>query len=387
MKLEEARRPRYPLPQDPEPVLLGRILAFGRLLRRSGLRVTPSRVVDAVRSLDHVRMDRREEFHLALRMNLASSPEEERTFDHLFRRYWAEGGEPPVPRRRLAAESESAGSGAGSHALGTATRYSRLEALGSEAGAFSPPQEWIALERAIRRLVPRIATRPSRRRRPARRGRAIDLRRSFRRSLARGAELVSLARTARKVRRLRLLVLCDVSGSMDCHADFVLGSLLALQRAVPGSRTFVFSTKVTEVTDVLRRRSIPQALAELRGRVRHWSGGTHLAAALAFVNRCVTREAASRSTVCVIVSDGYDQGDRAPIGREMATLRRRARRLLWVNPLAATEGYEPIAGGMRAALPHVDDFLAVADVKSLAESCRTLKRTRREGRRTAEESA
>jgi uncharacterized protein with von Willebrand factor type A (vWA) domain len=387
MKLSEAMRPRCAPGQDPGPVLLGRILGFCRLLRYSGFGVTPSRVVDAVRSLDHVRLDRREEFQLALRANLASTPEEERSFDDLFRAYWERGGEPPRPSLGSGAHDEAAYPDRGSRAAGSGTRYSRLEALHSEGDAFSPPMEWIGLERAIRRLAPRIATRPSRRRRPARRGREIDLRRSFRRSVANGAELVSLARAARRVRKLRLLVLCDVSGSMDCHGDFLLGSLLALQRAVLGSRTFVFSTRVTEVTDVLKRRSIPQALAELRSRARHWSGGTDLAAALAFVNRRVTREAWSRRTVCVIVSDGYDQGERAPIGREMATLRRRTRRLLWVNPLAATEGYEPIAAGMSAALPYVDDFLAVADLRSLVESCRSLKRTRSKGRRPAEESA
>jgi uncharacterized protein with von Willebrand factor type A (vWA) domain len=188
-------------------------------------------------------------------------------------------------------------------------------------------------------------------------------------------ELVALARTSRKVRKLRLLVLCDVSGSMDCHGELILGSLLALQRAVPGSRTFVFSTRVTEVTDVLKRRSIPEALAEMRARARHWSGGTDLGAALTFVNRYATAGAWSRRTVCMILSDGYDQGDPAPIGREMATLRRRTRRLLWVNPLVGTEGYEPIASGMRAALPHVDDFLAAGDVESLSELFRKLRYT------------
>lgn len=374
MKLPEPRRARYPSGRDLGPVLLRRILGFCRLLRRSGLGVTPSRVVDAVRSLDHVRLDRREEFRLALRANLASSPEEERTFDRLFHRYWEGGGEPPRQCRRSISQSESANPGRRSRAVGTGRRYSRLEVLHAEREAFSPPVEWIGLERTVRRLAPRIATRPSRRRRPARRGREIDLRRSFRRSVASGMEFVSLARTSRKVRKLRLLVLCDVSGSMDCHGEFIVGSLLALQRAVPGSRTFVFSTRVTEVTDVLRRRSIPEALAEMRNRARHWSGGTDLGAALAFVNRRVTPEAWSRRTVCVILSDGYDQGDPAPIGREMATLRRRTRRLLWVNPLAGTEGYEPIASGMRAALPYVDDFLAAADVESLAELCRTLRR-------------
>jgi uncharacterized protein with von Willebrand factor type A (vWA) domain len=212
----------------------------------------------------------------------------------------------------------------------------------------------------------------------------IDFRRSFRRSAPSGMDLFSLARTSRRLRKLRLLVLCDVSGSMDCYGEFLTGSLLALERAVSGSRAFVFSTRMTEITELLKKRSIPEALAEMRRRARRWSGGTDLGAALAFVNRRVSVEPSARRTVCVILSDGYDQVDPGPIAREMAALSRRTRRVVWVNPLAGTEGYEPLARGMRAALPHVDDFLAAADVASLSGLCRRLGRERSQGRRTSE---
>jgi uncharacterized protein with von Willebrand factor type A (vWA) domain len=171
---------------------------------------------------------------------------------------------------------------------------------------------------------------------------------------------------------------------MDGYGEFLTGSLLALERAVPGSRAFVFSTRVTEITEVLKKRSIPEALAEMRRRSRRWPRGTDFAAALAFVNRRVSVEPSARRTVCVILSDGYDQGDPGPIAREMAILGRRTRRVVLVNPLAATEGYEPLARGMRAALPHVDDLLAAADVASLSELCRRLGRTPPPGRRTSE---
>jgi uncharacterized protein with von Willebrand factor type A (vWA) domain len=195
---------------------------------------------------------------------------------------------------------------------------------------------------------------------------------------------LSLARSSRRLRKLRILILCDVSGSMDCYGEFLAGSLLALERAVPGSRAFLFSTRVTGITEVLRKRSIPEALAEMRRRARRSSGRTDLGAALVLVNRRVSVDPAARRTVCVILSDGYDQGDPRPIAREMAILARRTRRIVWVNPLAGTEGYEPLAGGMRAALPHVDGFLAAADVASLSELCRRLGRARPQRRRTSE---
>jgi uncharacterized protein with von Willebrand factor type A (vWA) domain len=375
-------------PKGPEVggALLGRIVGFCRAVRRAGLGVTSGRVVDALRSLEHVRLERREDFRLALRVNLASSREEEQVFDRSFDLYWRAGGREDSARARRPAADQSRSAEIAQKApeLGDRRSYSRSDVLRGPQQSLTASAEWIALERAVRRLARKLATRPSRRRRPARRGRTIDFRRSFRRSAPSGMELFSLARTSRRLRKLRLLVLCDVSGSMDCYGEFLTGSLLALERAVPGSRAFVFSTRMTEITELLKKRSIAEALAEMRRRARRWSGGTDLGAALAFVNRRVSVEPSARRTVCVILSDGYDQGDPGPIAREMAMLSRMTRRVVWVNPLAGTEGYAPLARGMRAALPHVDDFLAAADVTSLAELCRRLGRARPQGRRTSE---
>jgi len=380
---KEATAPKGPELGGP---LLGRMLGFCRALRLAGLGVTPGRVVDALRSLEHVPLDRRDDFRLALRVNLASSREEERMFDRSFDLYWRAGGREDSARARRpsAYQNEPAEVAHKGPEVGDRRSYSRSDVLRGPQQSLTAPAEWIALERAVRRLARKLATRPSRRRRPARRGRTIDFRRSFRRSAPSGMDLFALARASRRVRKLRLLVLCDVSGSMDCYGEFLTGSLLALERAVPGSRAFVFSTRVTEITEVLKKRSIPEALAEMRRRARRWSGGTDLGAALAFVNRRVFIESSARRTVCVILSDGYDQGDPGPIAREMAILGRRTRRVVWVNPLAGTEGYEPLARGMRAALPHVDDFLAAADVASLSGLCRRLGRERSQGRRTSE---
>jgi uncharacterized protein with von Willebrand factor type A (vWA) domain len=134
----------------------------------------------------------------------------------------------------------------------------------------------------------------------------------------------------------------------------------------------VFSTRATEITQLLRHQSVAQTLASIGQGARHWSGGTDIGGALAQVNRVVLREGSASSTVAIIVSDGYDQGDPTVVRREMEALRRRTRVVVWINPLLGTEGYAPIAQGMRAALPHVDRFLPAHDVASLRALCRTL---------------
>jgi uncharacterized protein with von Willebrand factor type A (vWA) domain len=148
--------------------------------------------------------------------------------------------------------------------------------------------------------------------------------------------------------------------------------MFGLQQRLKSSRTVVFSTRATEISRVLRRRSVRETLAEVSRLARHWSGGTRIGDALAAVNRRILREGSASSTVAVVLSDGYDQGDPRVIAREMEALRRRVRTVVWINPLLGSEGYAPLAKGMRAALPHVDRFLPAHDARSLRSLCREL---------------
>jgi uncharacterized protein len=150
--------------------------------------------------------------------------------------------------------------------------------------------------------------------------------------------------------------------------------MFGVQKGLKNSRTIVFSTRSTEITRMLRHQSVSHTLAGIGQTARHWSGGTDIGAALAQVNREVLRDGSASSTVAVVISDGYDQGDPAVVRREMQALRRRARVVVWINPLLGTEGYAPIAQGMRAALPYIDHFLPAHDLVSLRGLCRTLVR-------------
>jgi len=227
------------------------------------------------------------------------------------------------------------------------------------------------MERLLARLALRLATRPSRRRVPTRGPGEPDLRRSFRRAVGTGGELLSLARRRRPVELPRLVVLCDTSGSMDPHVRFLLAFLLALRRVARGSEVFAFNTALVRLTPRLRGAFRPGgaeaglALERLAGGVPDWSGGTRIALCLAeFVDRHLDALVTPK-TVVLVVSDGLDRGELDALPDAMAAIRRRARRVLWLNPLAGDPRYEPTARAMAAALPYVDRLLPAHNLESL----------------------
>lgn len=213
-------------------------------------------------------------------------------------------------------------------------------------------------------IAKRLARRVSRRRKPTRRRGAVDLRRSFRANLMRG-EIVELRRRARRRRKLKLILLCDVSGSMDLYSRFLLQFLYALQNVFGRVETFTFATRLTRVTELLRGPSYRKALARLR-EVSDWSGGTRIGDALAEFNRSWPT-LVDRRTIVLVLSDGWDTGDPELLAQELLGIKRRAGRVLWLNPLLGDPTYEPLTRGMAAALPLVDHFAAAHNLASLRE--------------------
>jgi uncharacterized protein len=363
-----------PAAEPAASLLVGRVMEFCRLLKRAGFNVTPGRIVDSFRSLAHAELSRREDFRLALRVNLASSREEEEAFNRLFAEFWR--GETRENENPRDLENKSIGQQANhensERPAGDPKQYGREEVLRTKDLNAEWPGESAALNGVVRDLARRLATRPSRRFVVGRRGRGIDLRRSWRRNINHGVDILELSRRRRKIRKTRVALLCDVSGSMDTYNPFLLHLMFGVQKACRNSRTAVFSTRTTEITNALRRRSVSEALDEVARLAQDWSGGTDVGAALAHLNRVVLGQGAPRSTVGVIISDGYDQGDPETVRKEMRMLRRRTRSVLWINPLIGTKGYAPVARGMAAALPYVDYFLPANDIPTLRSLCRTL---------------
>jgi hypothetical protein len=369
------------------------LVQFASLLKAAELDVTTTQLLGAAASADAIDVSRREDFRQALAANLVTRVEDRQVFDALFDRFWRlPRGEATPPRPDPSRLS------AGQSRMGAAeivnVAYAR-QAAASEAGD-TPPQSYSAEDalvqkdfatfrddevrearRYIRRLAPKLATAKTRRRRAARSGQEIDLRRSLRAAARRGGEVAELLRRRRKVRRINVVLLCDVSGSMDVYSRFLTQFLYGLQNELRGVSTFVFSTRLFDVTPLLRARTFDEALARVGKRVDAWSGGTRIGACLADFNRRYAKERLGARTVVVIISDGWDRGEVAELAREMRALKRRSYRVVWLNPLLGATDYRPVAQGMAAALPWVDEFLAVHNLASLTRVGRTLMRLAR----------
>ena len=354
----------------PATTLVERTLGFFTQLREAGLAVPPARSVDALRAVAAVDCLREDDYRLALRVNLVSSPDQERLFEQVFDEHFH--GAPDTRRRARGLRGETMQGNLGHHEKPldqqvtaepeqfTAQDIGRDLDLTDRWDPDAPP-----LDAIIRELARRLATRPSRRTQTDRRGARVDLRRSIRRSTRHGLELVDLMRSARRTRRTRLVMLCDVSGSMDSFNPFLLRLMLGLQQRMKNSRTLVFSTHVTDITPALRTRSVAETLREVSSVVSHWSGGTDIGGALALLNRGIVREGSASSTVVIVISDGYDNGSAALIEREMVQLRRHVRQIVWINPMYGATTFQVRAAGMRAAMPYIDHFLPAFDAKSL----------------------
>ena len=238
------------------------------------------------------------------------------------------------------------------------------EALGEKDFAEFSPDELDAVTRVAARLARRLAARPSRRWRASSRGARIDARRTLRRALRTGGEAVELARREPRPKRVKLVLLCDVSGSMDLYARFLLQFLYALQNCFARVETFAFATRLSRITEQLRGSSYRTALDRLSRDVRDWSGGTRIGASLADFHGRWPR-LLDRRTIVVVLSDGWDTGEPEQLAGALQAFGRRAGKVVWLNPLLGSPSYQPLTRGMQAALPHVDVFAPAHNLSSL----------------------
>ena len=353
-------------------------MTFGRVLREAGLEVGPGRIADALSALDEVDIGRQDDVYWSLRTTLVTRFEEIEPFDRAFNAWFLGVPVQPPARVWVAKLGRTRRGGradpmrAGSHEIEPdplRVGWSATEVLRHRDFAAMTPEEFAH----ARALMTQIATvRPRRRSRRLRshpRGRALDLRRLARRSLATGGEpIVRSFRRRIEVSR-RLVILCDISGSMEAYTR---GLLLFMHAAVGAGQAevFAFGTRLTRLTTELRTRDPEQALDAAANRVVDWASGTLIGASLESFNYEWGRRGRSRGAVVVIVSDGWERQDAALVGREMSRLARRAYAVVWVSPLKGKPDYEPMSAGIRAALPYVDRFLPghnIASLEALAE--------------------
>ncbi len=228
-----------------------------------------------------------------------------------------------------------------------------------------PRDDLAALEELSLRLLRRMSQRLSRRLVNSNLAGRIDLRRSIRRSIAYGGEPIVLAYKGKKPRKNKLVVLLDISGSMNFYSLFLLRFAYALQAHFQRVDTFLFSTHVVEISDLLRTRQLAEALRRLSQQAMGWSGGTKIGESLRQFNQRYARKLLSRDTTFIILSDGWDTGEPEVLASQLRAARRRAQRILWLNPLLGLKDYRPITRGMAAALPHVDVFAPAHNLESL----------------------
>lgn len=378
---------------------LANILMFGRVLKDLDFRVGLSQVIDANRCLPLIDIRRRPDFHRALSANLLHDREEMALFDRVFEAFWQGDTEMDpametmeVPAGNLddapdpsddgggdmeetAAEQESAGDpGADDPEPVQVPAYSPNEQLHEKDFSEMGIEESRAVSQAILLIASKIATQVSRRKKRARRGVEIDPRGTMRRNVKYGGELVELVARKRRIKKTRVVLLCDVSGSMDCYSRFLIQFMYGLQNELWGVETFVFSTTLSRITHLIRTKNIGNALEKISRSVLGWSGGTNIGRSLEVFNRDHAVSMVTHRTVVVIISDGWDRGDVGVLERQMQALKRRCGKMIWLNPLLASENYEPLCKGMQAALPYLDLFLSAHNVSSLVHLGHTMRR-------------
>ncbi len=381
-------------------------------MRDQGLRVSVDQELGLCRALAELDVRRRGSVYWAARASFLRSPDEAGDFDPIFERFWeglelavgdprAEHGESdprmPAPQQggeslpqlrqeqrsgevldgqaSRAAQEMPAAAGedkGGEHQRGLLAAYSSQEMLGEPEPLDYAQEELIAVRRLAEELRAAAPERRSRRLRPSRRGGRLDVPRTLRRALRTDGEAISPAYVSHSRRPRRILLLCDVSGSMERYSRVLLASLMAAVGAGIKAEAFVFATRLTRLTGALTGHDLAQTLEKAREAVVDWCGGTRIGESLASFNQDYGRLGLARGAVTIVVSDGWDRGDPDLLADELERLRLQCRRLVWLNPRPTTLDRQPLAVGMRAALPHVDDFVPGHDPRAMAGLARLI---------------
>jgi len=361
--------------------LAASIVAFCRFARSHGLPVGMHQTLAALEAANVIGLTDRQRFSFGLRTVLCSSQEEWDQFGQLFDAFWnSERNQPNSqkdrPRRNQVTKNQSDDS-----RLLISAQSSDAQSRDSEgkmvSGASSQQRlkrvdfseashtDLAALEKLSLRLLRQMSVRLARRMKIEAQGDRVDLRRSIRLNISRGGDPITLAFKGRKKQKKRLVIFLDISGSMNLYSLFLVRFAYALQRHFKRVNTFLFSTSVVEVSNLLRARKLSDALNALSHRATEWSGGTRIGESLREFNRHYSRKILTRNTFFMILSDGWDTGAPEMLAAELRHTRKRVQKLLWLNPLLGLKEYQPITRGMSAALPHVDVFAPAHNLESL----------------------
>jgi uncharacterized protein with von Willebrand factor type A (vWA) domain len=359
---------------------ISHLTGFCRILREHGLLIGPLETSDAIRAVSMVDLMTEGRIYWTLRTLLVSRQEQLSIFDALFAKFWNFQPMPKVPpienpsdmfgeTRTSRVPCALALPGDDPDSKDTLIQLVRTGASGRHVTSETDlsvldGQDMSELSRIAARMVKALASRPGRRRKRHRRKGTPDLRGAMRLSLSTGGDPVRLPRKRRVPKVPRLLVVLDVSGSMDRYARMLLQLMFAVGQHTKRVEAFAFSTTVTRVTRELSSPSFSEALTRIGGAVNHWSGGTRIGESLA--DLITTHDhLLNRYTTVFLMSDGWETGDPKDLARALQRIQRRVRSVVWLNPLLGSRDFEPLARGLQAAVPYVDHFVPAANVEDL----------------------
>lgn len=354
--------------------------AFVAVLRAEGPAVSVDRTITYARALADLSLDHRDPVYWAGRATLLGRVEDVPAYDRTFLRFWlrhlgAADPEEIIERSVVHAFDQGDDDVTVPGRPDDIVLYSRQEILRHRDLAECSPQERGEAFQLISRLQVPVPLRPTGRRRRSRRGDRPDIRATVRQSMRTGGDIVRIQRTARTNRPRRVILLADVSGSMDPYARAVLRFCHVLVASGAEVEAFTLGTRLTRLTRQLSVTDPDRALRHAAGAVQDWAGGTRLGETLADFNQTWGGRGLAHGAVLVIVSDGWDRGDPDLLAAQMRRLQLLAARIIWVNPLKGSPGYQPLARGMAAALPYIDALLAghsVATLEHLLAALRAL---------------
>jgi uncharacterized protein with von Willebrand factor type A (vWA) domain len=365
------------------PRFLDSLLVFGRVLRRAGIDVHTGRMVDLVQALPHIDITSRDQVYHACRALLVHGPEQIAAFDRAFDAFWqAQSPASVVRNRRESGQSVLTGvetlvgdplpAGMSEADVATSAVDVALKTWSDRGGVANKDFADCTVDEQARIAAALSALQWTPGCRRTHRwvtgsGPRIDLRRAVAASRRTGGDVATLPRRRRRLTPRPLVVLCDVSGSMERYSRMLLLFAHGLIRQRPRVEAFLFSTHLTRVTRQMRQRRPSAALSAMSREVTDWSGGTRIGEALHTFNQRWARRVLNGGPVVLLISDGWDRGDAQQLRREIARLQRSCRRLVWLNPLIGTADYAPLTRGLQAALPYVDDFLPARTLTNFAD--------------------
>ncbi len=359
------------------------MVGFSELCRASGLSVGLSHTKEAIEAGSVGMINDDSTFRYSLRSLYCTCTEEYSAFDKCFDVYWLKrkhsyahkttqkastnitkktksslvmaGFKPKGSEEKENTEEASSVTGASKIESLKYTDFSKVAAIDSD-----------FLDQLSHKLLQQLNHRLKRRLQIANKGQ-VDLRNTIRRNLSRGSDLIDLTRQKRKKEKHRLIILLDVSGSMDKYSFYLLRFVWSLKSHLKNIEAFVFSTHLVRITEFLRQEQLNATLLEMSRYARSWSGGTRIGECLTAFNEEYAKRVLNGRSITLILSDGLDDGDPEKLSQEVQKIKLRTSKLVWLNPLKGMQGYEPLAKGMSAALPHVDNFQSAHNLHSLME--------------------